>query len=72
MKRRPRVDSSGAANIPLSPLHRDQRDIQRSELARARGIQPICWRCPRTCKVLRGTKGMRGKLICYDAPESAR
>ncbi len=72
MKRRPRVDSSGAANIPLDMRHRDVRDVQRSELARARGIHPICRRCPKACKVLRGTKGMRGKLICYDAPESAR
>ncbi len=72
MKRLARLDSSGAENIPRDMRHRDVRDVQRSQLAKARGIHAICRRCPKTCKVLRGTAGMRGKLICYDAPESAR
>lgn len=60
------IDSPGAENIPMSPMHRDQRAIERLAIAKARGIQVICRRCSRPCKVLRGTIGTRTKFICND------
>jgi hypothetical protein len=61
------LDEPGAENIHMSPMHRDQRAIERLAIAKARGIQPTCLRCRRSCKVLRGTAGTRAKFTCHAA-----
>lgn len=58
--------------IPRSPKRRDAREACLAGIFQARGIQEVCLRCRRRCKVLKGTPGTADLFTCYDALEDSR
>lgn len=61
---------SQADDIPMSPRSRDQQGLERLAIFKVRGMMPICRRCQRACKVLRGSPGTAAKFSCFDVLES--
>ena len=59
-----RLDRSGIDYMPTSSMGNEQREIERAEQRRLRGIMPSCQACRRECKVLRGSPGTKAKFIC--------
>lgn len=62
-------DAPGIDNISMSPKGRDQRALELLEIFRYRGMQDLCRRCEKSCKVLKGSEWTESSFICLALKE---